>query len=112
MPINVEKKVEDLRDQLRYHSHRYYVLDDPDIPDAEYRRTKEQTTYDAFVNQVDAEEKEDLKAAEDDKIEASTQEEVNDDKTDSVEKDDVKLEEAQPESEKPIDPEIETKESV
>jgi DNA ligase (NAD+) len=38
MPVNVEKKVEDLRDQLRYHSHRYYVLDDPDIPDAEYDR--------------------------------------------------------------------------
>jgi DNA ligase (NAD+) len=38
MPVNVEKKVEDLRDQLRYHSYRYYVLDDPDIPDAEYDR--------------------------------------------------------------------------
>jgi DNA ligase (NAD+) len=38
MPVNVEKKVEGLRDQLRYHSYRYYVLDDPDIPDAEYDR--------------------------------------------------------------------------
>lgn len=27
-----------LRDQLNYHNHRYYVLDDPEIPDAEYDR--------------------------------------------------------------------------
>jgi len=46
MPVNVEKKVEDLRDQLRYHSHRYYVFDDPDIPDAEYDRLyKELVSY-------------------------------------------------------------------
>ena len=34
----VEKEVEDLREALRYHNHRYYVLDDPEIPDAEYDR--------------------------------------------------------------------------
>jgi len=28
----------DLRDQLREHAHRYYVLDEPSIPDAEYDR--------------------------------------------------------------------------
>ena len=38
MSATIEEKVEILRDQLRYHSHRYYVLDDPDIPDAEYDR--------------------------------------------------------------------------
>jgi DNA ligase (NAD+) len=27
-----------LRDQLHHHAHRYYVLDDPEIPDAEYDR--------------------------------------------------------------------------
>ena len=30
--------IETLREQLRYHNHRYYVLDDPEIPDAEYDR--------------------------------------------------------------------------
>jgi DNA ligase (NAD+) len=38
MPISVEKQVEELREQLRYHSYQYYVLDDPDIPDAEFDR--------------------------------------------------------------------------
>ena len=33
-----EKEIEELRKQLRFHSHRYYVLDDPHIPDAEYDR--------------------------------------------------------------------------
>jgi len=33
-----EKEIDELRKQLRYHSHRYYVLDDPHIPDAEYDR--------------------------------------------------------------------------
>jgi len=27
-----------LREQLQYHAHRYYVLDDPELPDAEYDR--------------------------------------------------------------------------
>src|SRR3954449_2959972 len=29
-------EVEKLRDELRYHEHQYYVLDDPKISDAEY----------------------------------------------------------------------------
>lgn len=31
-------EVETLRQQLRHHNHRYYVLDDPEVPDAEYDR--------------------------------------------------------------------------
>ena len=38
MPAPIEKQIEKLREQLRYHSYQYYVLDDPDIPDAEYDR--------------------------------------------------------------------------
>ncbi|ADH87112.1 NAD-dependent DNA ligase LigA [Desulfurivibrio alkaliphilus] len=30
------QRVAELREQIRYHNHRYYVLDDPEIPDAEY----------------------------------------------------------------------------
>lgn len=33
-----EQKINQLKDQLNYHSHQYYVLDDPEIPDAEYDR--------------------------------------------------------------------------
>ena len=33
-----KKRVEQLREQIRFHNHRYYVLDDPEIPDAEYDR--------------------------------------------------------------------------
>ena len=32
------KKLESLKDQIRYHNHRYHVLDDPEIPDVEYDR--------------------------------------------------------------------------
>lgn len=32
----VRRKLDKLRDELRYHEHRYYVLDDPELPDAEY----------------------------------------------------------------------------
>jgi DNA ligase (NAD+) len=43
MPSTVTKdaaaqRVAALREQLRHHAHRYYVLDDPEIPDAEYDR--------------------------------------------------------------------------
>ena len=31
-------RIEELRDQIRYHSHRYYVLDEPEISDAKYDR--------------------------------------------------------------------------
>ena len=27
---NIQQKIEQLRDMLRYHEHRYYVLDDPE----------------------------------------------------------------------------------
>ncbi|MGB9104221.1 MAG: NAD-dependent DNA ligase LigA, partial [Terriglobales bacterium] len=34
----VQHKIEALRDQIRHHEHRYYVLDAPEISDAEYDR--------------------------------------------------------------------------
>jgi len=33
---NVRERIERLRDVIRYHAYRYYVLDDPEISDAEY----------------------------------------------------------------------------
>ena len=36
--MNIQQRVEELREQIRYHNHRYYVLDDPQLPDAEYDR--------------------------------------------------------------------------
>ncbi len=38
MPVSIEKQIESLREKVRYHAYQYYVLDDPDIPDAEYDR--------------------------------------------------------------------------
>jgi len=38
VPEAAEKRACELREQLRYHAYRYYVLDDPLIPDAEYDR--------------------------------------------------------------------------
>jgi DNA ligase (NAD+) len=38
-----EQSVEELRKQLDYHNHRYYVLDDPEVSDAE---------YDALLNEL------------------------------------------------------------
>ncbi|MEA2227373.1 MAG: ligase, partial [Solirubrobacteraceae bacterium] len=35
-PADAAGRAAELRDQLRYHGHRYYVLDDPEIGDAEY----------------------------------------------------------------------------
>ncbi|MDY7107925.1 MAG: NAD-dependent DNA ligase LigA [Planctomycetota bacterium] len=35
-----KKRAEALRDELEYHNHRYYILDDPEISDAEYDRLK------------------------------------------------------------------------
>jgi DNA ligase (NAD+) len=37
-PANVKKEIEELREKLRYHEYRYYVLDDPEISDAAYDR--------------------------------------------------------------------------
>lgn len=34
----VEKEIEKLREELHHHNYRYYVLDDPEIPDSEYDR--------------------------------------------------------------------------
>lgn len=34
----LQQQIETLREQLRYHNHRYYVLDDPEVPDVEYDR--------------------------------------------------------------------------
>jgi DNA ligase (NAD+) len=45
---DVQHQIEQLRDQIRYHEHRYYVLDDPEISDAE---------YDLLVNELKALEK-------------------------------------------------------
>ncbi len=36
--IAIRKKAESLREQIRHHNYRYHVLDDPEIPDAEYDR--------------------------------------------------------------------------
>ena len=33
-----ENRLEQLRDQLRQHAYRYYVLDDPSVTDSEYDR--------------------------------------------------------------------------
>lgn len=35
---DVESKIESLRDEIRHHEYRYYVLDDPEISDAEFDR--------------------------------------------------------------------------
>ncbi len=35
---NVLQRVQTLREQINHHNYRYYVLDDPEIPDAEYDR--------------------------------------------------------------------------
>src|SRR5271165_2421299 len=35
---DVQQKIEALRDKIRHHEHRYYVLDDPEITDAEFDR--------------------------------------------------------------------------
>ena len=42
-PAAIEKKIETLRDKIRHHEYRYYVLDDPEISDAE---------FDKLINQL------------------------------------------------------------
>jgi DNA ligase (NAD+) len=39
---DIEKKLDSLRDKIRYHEHRYYVLDDPEITDAEFDKLMDQ----------------------------------------------------------------------
>ena len=36
MAKNIEKEIAKLRDEIRYHEYRYYVLDDPEISDFEF----------------------------------------------------------------------------
>ena len=43
-PASVKKEIENLREKLRYHEYRYYVLDDPEISDAAYDRPTVDTT--------------------------------------------------------------------
>ena len=38
MPANARKRIEELRKKIQYHEHRYYVLDAPEISDADYDR--------------------------------------------------------------------------
>jgi DNA ligase (NAD+) len=38
VPIATRKTVESLREEIRQHSYRYHVLDDPEVPDIEYDR--------------------------------------------------------------------------
>jgi DNA ligase (NAD+) len=38
VPTPVRERAHALREQLHHHAHRYYVLDEPEIPDAEYDR--------------------------------------------------------------------------
>src|SRR5258707_14126318 len=40
-PANVKKEMEGLREKLRHHEYRYYVLDEPEISDAAYDRLME-----------------------------------------------------------------------
>src|SRR2546428_6935100 len=40
---DIEKKIETLRDKIRHHEYRYYVLDDPEISD---------TDFDQLMNQL------------------------------------------------------------
>ncbi len=35
---DAQQKIDALRDKIRYHEHRYYVLDDPEVSDAEFDR--------------------------------------------------------------------------
>src|SRR6516165_5128831 len=39
---DVQQKIEALRDKVRHHEHRYYVLDSPEITDAEFDRLMNQ----------------------------------------------------------------------
>src|SRR6185369_10794823 len=38
VPPKVQERADALRELLHHHAHRYYVLDEPEIPDAEYDR--------------------------------------------------------------------------
>ena len=36
MAVSIEKEIQELRDQIRHHEHRYYVLNDPEVSDFEF----------------------------------------------------------------------------
>ncbi len=38
MPKDPQHRIQELREKLEYHNHRYYELDDPEIPDSRYDR--------------------------------------------------------------------------
>ena len=38
IPARIQERADALRELLHHHAHRYYVLDAPEIPDAEYDR--------------------------------------------------------------------------
>src|SRR5689334_25280502 len=40
--MTLEPRLEALRDEIRHHEYRYYVLDDPEISDAEFDRLMNQ----------------------------------------------------------------------
>src|SRR6202795_3016280 len=40
-PASIRKQIEGLREKLRHHEYRYYVLDDPEISDAAYDKLME-----------------------------------------------------------------------
>ncbi|WP_082792377.1 NAD-dependent DNA ligase LigA [Neptuniibacter marinus] len=40
--MSIEQQIKQLREQLNNHNYRYYVLDDPEVPDAEYDRLFQQ----------------------------------------------------------------------
>jgi DNA ligase (NAD+) len=40
--VSIEQQIQQLREQLNKHNYRYYVLDDPEVPDAEYDRLFQQ----------------------------------------------------------------------
>jgi len=42
VPQSIQDQAQELRQQLNYHNYRYYVLDEPQIPDAEYDRILQQ----------------------------------------------------------------------
>ena len=42
VPAAIRKKLDSLKDQIRHHNYRYHVLDDPEVPDAEYDRLMRQ----------------------------------------------------------------------
>jgi len=41
----IKNWVEKLREEIEYHNYRYYVLDQPEVSDAQYDRLKKIGTY-------------------------------------------------------------------